>query len=622
MSDTERYWQAYYDNEKDANKQMSFALLFSAGILAIIWICFLANLFDTTKETLLLINITFPIDILILVSPMFWIKSNKHSKPGFKYFVIGSFLLVMVVVNTILPKHGILGWAICIAITNHYYNPKVCKATFFTTLILMLLCIYAGMFVGEFDPDLLTGELDTNTGLIHNMLLSDAYSDVPSGRFQYLHALLGVGVNRYLTAFLFYYLARAALITILFFVSNGLNKRTYKLLVDEIKISNDQSKTKTELEVAKDIQLATLPVEFILNKDIEIQAELRAAKEVGGDFYDYFVLDDKHVGILIGDVSGKGIPAAMFMMKTITCFKNYMPLTSSPAETMQRVNDVIFEGNDSKMFVTCFLAVIDKETGHMKYANAGHNPPIVGRNGKYRYLKCNSGFVLGAIKPAYIVDEETDLEKGETITLYTDGITEARNKAGEFYGENRLLEFFNKKEYSCLVELHHELKEDVDIFVDGAEQSDDMTYITMKYHGDEYYFKEAQYPGVKEKMPDMLNTIETFIDNYHLDESFKNNLLIVGDELLSNIINYGYKDEKGDIFIRLLYNIDKKVFILTIIDQGEEFDPFLVERKPLSGDVNDIKPGGLGILIVKNLMTEYAYDRVNGKNIVVLKKKF
>ena len=214
------------------------------------------------------------------------------------------------------------------------------------------------------------------------------------------------------------------------------------------------------------------------------------------------------------------------------------------------------------------------------------------------------------------------LESGDTLTLYTDGITEARNRNGEFYGTERLINKFNEKEYSCLVELHHTVKDDIDRFVDGEDQSDDMTYITLKYHGDNYNFKEYTFKGVKDNLPIMLNTIKSFSKDNNFEEGFMNNLQVVADEMLSNVIKYGYKDYVDEVFIRLLYNVDKNEFVLTIIDKGEAFNPFTTNNKPLEGDIKDRKEGGLGILIVKTLMSEYAYDYINHKNIVTLKKKF
>lgn len=608
-----QYLEAYYDNEADANKNMIFANAFAGIVLLVIWILYLTRVFPLYNNTFTLINIFFPINIIILFTPLLYLKSNLK-KPTLKYFLVFSFIFVIAILNVIVPKHAIIGWAIGIVIVNHYYNPKLGLGTYLLILGLMLICLYLAMFVGEYDPNLL------GSGIVVDGEIKYIYGI--KERYDYLHNLLMNGNNRYLKVFTYYYISRAVLISIIFFVSNSLNRRTYNLLIKEIKINTEQSKTKTELDVAKDIQLATLPVDFLTSEDIEIQAELRPAKTVGGDFYDYYKLSDSKIAIVIGDVSGKGIPAAMFMMKAITCFKNYINSYLSPSKIMKEVNKAIFKNNESQMFVTCFLAIIDLETGIVTYSNAGHNHPIVGHALNYHYLDCQSGVMLGVIEDIDLVDGTYKLNSGDTITLYTDGITEARNDKGEFYGESRLINLFNKKEYSCLIELHHNLKDDIENFSNGVDQSDDLTYLTLKYHGDKYLYKEKLFNGSFNQVQDMLNFVNKFLKEQDIEQSFINEFMIVGDELFSNILKYGYSGLAGEIFIRILYGITQKELVLTIIDKGAPFNPFNIDNKPVSGEASTLVEGGLGILIVKNLMSEYAYDNINGKNIVTLKKKF
>lgn len=620
MTEQERskYLEAYYTNEADANKNMSFANAATGVYMIVLWIFYLTGFFKIHSTlTFVLINIIFPASILILLSPLLYVFKFKDNlrKPNYKYFVLFSFILVIAGLNAILPKHTVIAWALCIIMTNHYYNPKVGIAIFATAVGLSLVSMYASMFVGEFDANLLLG----------NEVLESkdyVYADGPAGRFQMLHDLLESGHNRYFESFIFYFIPRAVLLALVFFVSNALNLRTYKLLVSEINVNSEQQKAKTELEVAKEIQLATLPSEIDTSKDIEILAELRAAKEVGGDFYDYFKIDQDHTAIVVGDISGKGVPAALFMMKTITCFKNFVGPNKSPAQILKEVNSALYDKNFSNMFVTCFLAILNKKTGELEFANAGHNPPIIGKNKQYRYLKCKTGFVLGGLKDAFVVDEKVMLGNGESITIYTDGVTEARNKKGDFYGEERYLQLMNSREFTCLVEMHHSLKDDMERFVDGAEQSDDITILTLMYRGDECYYVHNRFEAKMENIAGALEFVEKFCDEQSINREFKNNLMVVADELYSNIVKYGYENNGGEVFTRLLFNKDKNEFVFTIIDRAPAFNQLEINNNPLDGDVSNKPIGGLGILIVKKIMTEYAYDYINRKNILVLKKKF
>ena len=620
MSNEERnqYLEAYRANEADANKHMSFANAAAGLYMLLIWIFYLTGFFKSHSDiTRILINIAFPIAVLILLSPLLYVFvfKDKLKKPGYKNFIIFSFVLAIAALNIILPKHTVIAWALCILMTNHYYNTKIGTVVFVLVTLLSIPCMYGSMFVGEFDPNLLLGNEAIKDG--HSL-----YSEGPQARYEMLDQLLTLGYNRYVDCLVDYFLPRAFILFLVFFVSFALNKRTYKLLVSEINVNTEQQKTKTELEVAKEIQLATLPSEIETSKDIEIVAELRAAKEVGGDFYDYYKIDDDHTAIVIGDISGKGIPAAMFMMKTITCFRNHIGPNKSPAQILKLMNATLADHNYSQMFVTCFLAILNEKTGELKFANAGHNPPIIGSNLKYRFLKCNNGFVLGALKDAMVTDETITLENGECVMLYTDGITEARNDKGEFYGEKRFLDLLNAKDYTCLVETHHALKDDIERFINGEDQSDDTTIITLKYHGDECFYVEKRFDGKMENIQDALRFVGDFCDQHHLNSDFKNNLSVVADELYSNIVKYGYKNNGGEVFTRLLFNKDKNEFAMTVIDKAPAFNQLEINNSPLEGDPQDKKVGGLGILIVKKIMSQYAYDRINNKNILVLRKKF
>ena len=610
-----KFQDAYYENEADANRHMSY-VNGAAGVLAlIIWICYLTGIFEITKEFFLLVAILFPCIAVLMFIPLFLVRTKLIRTEGYKYFIMLSLLAVVAALNIAVPKHSLLFWPFVILIANHYYNPTVGRVVFIVTLAAMLACMYLCLFFGEFDENLFGGGVVMPDGSIGTV---DTFEE----RKELLAELARNGNNRYVKILVYYFFPRGMIITLFFMVSNLLNKRTYKLLDDEIRVHDEQEKAKTELEVAKGIQLNTLPGEFASKDGVEIIGELRAAKEVGGDFYDYVDIDKDHVAIIIGDVSGKGVPAAMFMMKTITSFRDFARRGKTPSEILKDVNASIFKGNTDSMFVTCFLAILDKKTGKLTYSSAGHNPPVIGSNKNYKFLNSTPALILGCFETANVVDNEVTLKPGETITLYTDGITEARNNEGAFFGEERLINVFNKKDYTCTIELHHQIKDEVAQFVNGAPQSDDITILTLRYQGDRLEYDEKFFKATKEESANMLAFISDFSAKHNLPEEFKNQLMVVGDELISNIINHGYENNGGPIFIRLLFNETKKEFVLTIIDRAPEFNQLSVEDSPIQGDAKKQKIGGLGILIVKNIMNDSSYQRVNNKNILVLKKSF
>ena len=622
MAIDNEYVSAYRKNEVSANRYMTYALLFTAGLLFAIWFGYLFNLFGVSQDTQIFTSITIPCIIVILVIPMFFIKTRFLASSKYKYIVLSIFLLAVSTLNVIMPKHAVLGWVVCIGLTAHYYNPKLVRIMFGVVLFMMLICLGLGTFFGEFDANLLSGELEEEGQLIYSYRFPEPYPDTYIGRYAYLKRLIEFGENRFIKIFAQYYLGRALFVTLIYVVIVLLNKRTKVLLDSEINVNAENEKNKTELEVAKEIQLNTLPAEMVSSKDVEIVGELKAAKEVGGDLYDYVNIDENHVAILIGDVSGKGVPAAMFMMKTITSFRDFAASGKTPSQILKEVNASIYKGNKSSLFVTCFLAILDKSTGKLLFANGGHNPPIIGNNGTYHYLKCKSGFLLGCFKDAFIQDELTTLNPGESITLYTDGITEARNDNGDFFGEERLIQVMNKHDYTCVVELHHAIKDEIASFVKNAPQSDDITFITLKYRGDNYDYEEKRFDARKENIPSMLDFVGKFGKERNLPDEFNNKMIIVGDEIFSNIVKYGYENNGGDIFVRLLFDDDTNEFAMTIIDRAKPFNQLEVNNDKVGDDIKKQAIGGLGLIIVKTIMDEYAYDCINGKNILVLKKKF
>ena len=170
--------------------------------------------------------------------------------------------------------------------------------------------------------------------------------------------------------------------------------------------------------------------------------------------------------------------------------------------------------------------------------------------------------------------------------------------------------------------MHHALKDDIERFCDGADQSDDITILTFKYHGDDCVYIEKVFDAKLDNIPVALDFVKEFCEQQGLSDDFKNNLLVVADELYSNIVKYGYQNNGGEVFSRLLFNKDKKEFALTVIDRAPAFNQLEINNSPLEGDPENKKVGGLGILIVKKIMSQYAYDRINNKNILVLRKKF
>jgi len=237
-----------------------------------------------------------------------------------------------------------------------------------------------------------------------------------------------------------------------------------------------------ELEYAKQIQLSALPTNFPNGEAYSISAHMIAAKEVGGDFYDFYTLNDTTVAFLVADVSGKGIPAAMFMMTAKTIIKALAESGIAVNDFFTKANEKLCENNESGMFVTAWMGILDITTGRLQFANAGHNPPLLKRaDGSFEYLKTRAGFVLAGMEDVHYRVSELTLSPGDRVFLYTDGVTEATNAENKLYGEERLLDFMNRNSDVKAAMVLPLLKADIDAFVDEAPQFDDITMLMFDY---------------------------------------------------------------------------------------------------------------------------------------------
>ena len=244
-----------------------------------------------------------------------------------------------------------------------------------------------------------------------------------------------------------------------------------------------------ELKLASDIQLNMLPMNFPAFPDrseFDLYAVMDPAKEVGGDFYDFFLIDSDHLALVISDVSGKGVPAALFMMVSKTLIKNQLMSGCDPAEALERVNAQLCERNSSMMFVTVWLAVLEISTGKGIVCNAGHENPAVHRaGGAFEMLKYKHGLIVGVKKDAKYQTREFEMHPGDCVFVYTDGVPEATDPANTMFGEERLLLSLNEDADASPQELITRVHDAVFTFANGAEQFDDITMLCMKYFGPE-----------------------------------------------------------------------------------------------------------------------------------------
>jgi sigma-B regulation protein RsbU (phosphoserine phosphatase) len=258
-------------------------------------------------------------------------------------------------------------------------------------------------------------------------------------------------------------------------------------LVRERRLKEEKKKIESELNVATEIQASMLPrifPPFPDRKDFNIFASMEPAKEVGGDLYDFFLIGEDKLCFLIGDVSGKGVPASLFMAIVRTLLKTEALRGIPPHEILYRVNNILYPDNDASMFVTIFCVILDLNTGEMQFANGGHNPPLIcGNGGGIDFMQLPKSFVVGPMPDIEYMSQQMTLEPNDVIFLYTDGVTEAMNPKKELFSGERLKQCLSRLKDKSLEEIIDGVRTEIRDFTQGASQSDDITMLALRFNG-------------------------------------------------------------------------------------------------------------------------------------------
>src|SRR5262245_36245554 len=389
-----------------------------------------------------------------------------------------------------------------------------------------------------------------------------------------------------------------------------------------------KERIESELKIARDIQLSMVPKTFppFPNRpEFDLYATLIPAREVGGDFYDFFFIDDNHLCFAIGDVSGKGIPAALFMGVTRTLFRTTASNVSGPDKILSLLNLEMCRNNDTCMFVTVFCAVLDIRTGEVEYSNGGHNLPYLISRGETASLKNTGGMALGFTEGATFRSAKIGLRAGDELFLYTDGVTEAMDEGGNQFSEPRLEEFLRQKNGdSSATELVRGAVDQVRRHSAGAPQSDDITALTLKYlltAGEST--SEATVVELKNSLPEierLARIADDFGRRHQLNAETSHNVKVALDEILTNIISYAYNDGREHSIVTR-FSLEQGKLTIKVEDDGRPFNPLNAPEPNTEQLLEDRPIGGLGIHLVRKLMDELAYQRQNDRNILIMKLK-
>ena len=390
------------------------------------------------------------------------------------------------------------------------------------------------------------------------------------------------------------------------------------------KITAEKQRIHTELSLANKIQADMLPnifPAFPERDEFDIYASMTPAKEVGGDFYDFFFVDQDHLAMVIADVSGKGIPAAMFMVMSKGIIETQCMSGNSPAQILMDVNKMICAKNREKLFITVWLGILDLRSGELTASNAGHEYPIIkAPDSDFEVLKDKHGFVIGGFARMKYQDYTIQMQPGSKLFLYTDGVAEATDADEKLFDLDRTVAALNKAKDKSPQLILETVSADVNEFVGSAEQFDDLTMMCIEYCG-KPTIKEITVSARIDSQPQVTGFVEAELDALDCPDTDRAQINIAIDELFGNIARYAYPDSEGEVTVRVKTDKCHSEITVMFIDSGNPFNPLEKEEPDVTLPARRRKVGGLGIHIVKSSMDEISYEYKDGKNILSIRKK-
>lgn len=381
-------------------------------------------------------------------------------------------------------------------------------------------------------------------------------------------------------------------------------------------VTAEKERIGAELDVAAKIQSSMLPCVFPAFPDrneFDIYATMDPAKEVGGDFYDFFMVDADHLAFVVADVSGKGVPAALFMVIGKTLIKDHTGLHDDLGEVFTEVNNILCASNSEEMFITAFEGVLNLKTGELRYVNAGHEIPFLCRKGGvFEPFKVRAGFVLAGMQGIRYRAGSIQLEPGDKVFQYSDGIPEAINSEKAPYGMKRLESVLAKNSEKAPSELLPLVKADVDAFVGDADQFDDITMLCIEFKGNGRKAEISLTPDA-ESVKTVAEFLDTTLEAWEIPMKVVSKLQIVADEIYSNIVRYSQAKNAKVTAVQ-----NGTVLSLRFEDDGKPYDPTTAAEPDITTSAEEREIGGLGIFIVRNMMDSMDYRYKDGHNVLTL----
>ena len=567
--------ELFRNNEIRANILIAKTMLTATAVILICWILNAVGILELSRKYALPAflggSIAFALPAIIAII-------LRGEKRWIKYMLLASATLVLAGMEIILTYNTPLLIIFPVIFSCRYYSGNITIRTAAFTTIVFAASAWIGAIVNFQTPDLNFAQKSMNLYVRDIMLLS--------------------------------FLPRWLTFIVISAFCYGIAQYGKKMVLEQDEISRKTARVNTELEMAGRIQSQALPSVKDLPENpvrrFSLAAEMVPAKEVGGDFYDFFYPDDKHIALIIADVADKGVGASLYMMMAKTLLASRVSQTLSPKEVLESVNRDLRTNSPRGMFVTVWLGILDLETGILTAANAGHEYPVLCRaNGNFELIKDHHGFVLGGYKNTKYPEYTVQMNVGDTLFVYTDGVPEASNEEGQMFGLDLMQESLNHYKDNVMTGLINGVLTDIRKFIGNAAQFDDITMLAFQ-------LQEPEEPlGIKvspelENLYTVQDYIRETIGNDTLTVVQVQKLEIAVDEIFSNIVKYSQANE-----IRILCSVDNGNVRVTFSDDGIPFNPL-----ETNGNVAPVPKatGGMGIYITRKIMNTVEYHYNDGRN--------
>ena len=459
--------ELFHANEIQANRMVMRVLFINVIILSLLFVAVELGFFPVSGAIL-----PATVGALCIVL-LLGLISRKVGQDAWwlKFLLLLGVLLVYARIDALLTHKVAILMVLPVLCSSRYFSRRL---TVFMTALTAVVFLFSAIY-----------------GAYHGWVNMNDVMVTPGSSFTNTGVFLGSGIEQTLDrakyardTLIFSYIPKLFMFLIAAVISVHIADRGRRMVVAQKEMSEDSARMETELQMATQIQEGMLPniyPPFPDRKEFDIYGTMNPAREVGGDFYDFFLIDDDHLAMVVADVSGKGVPAALFMMAAKIILANYAMMGKSPSEVLEATNLTVCSNNPQEMFVTVWLGILEISTGILTAANAGHEYPALKKNGRFELVKDRHGFVVGGIENVTYPQYTLQLEPGDMLFLYTDGVPEATNQALESFGTARMIDALNENPAASPRALLQNVHAAVDRFVGKAEQFDDLTMLCLSY---------------------------------------------------------------------------------------------------------------------------------------------